>query len=167
MSGGDNTDLGLNHADYIQTWGGLGRGESWGMRLCKMSVGPSNYNGFMLKDDSGENLGPIDVRYVDIDLLEGPVDPDSENGGGWSGLFMRGIDSIHYEPGTVWIDHNEYRNSGELTDNVFPWASTLAQDSLGTYIEWSESWITGRVYSGFPPGGSYVPAGSVGIGYLP
>jgi len=167
MRGGLNTDRGLNHADYLQIWGGLGQGRDWGMKICRVTAGPSHVTGFMLKDDTGGTSGAIDVRYVNIELVDKPVDENADNGGGVHSFYTKNIDSVHYEPGTVWADHNSHHRDGSLSESAVPYGIGDRSDSTGTYTEWDQSWITGRVYAGAPPGGDYVPAGSVGIGYTP
>lgn len=166
ISGGNNTDLGLNHADLIQPWGGLGRGKAWGLRICGLS-GVSNMNGFFLNDAWG-TMGPVDIRYVNIDLVDAPVVEDSEDTGGWHGFFMGAVESVHFEPGTVWVEPNDYRLDGSLRMNLFPYPSPDQVDANGAvFVEYEAARFTGRIYNGIPPGGDFVPAGSVGIGYSP
>jgi hypothetical protein len=54
-----------------------------------------------------------------------------------------------------------------------PTAITSGSDALGSWARWSstqvrnwDSTADGRVYSGTPPQGDYVPAGTVGLGYV-
>jgi len=164
LYGGDNTGIGLNHADLIQPWGGLGAWSDWALRICGLSGGPSHYNGLMLKADQSR-LGPVDVRFVDIELVDAPINRNSEYGGGWIGVYMDNVDEVHFHPGTVWIEYNSYRNDGDLSSNVVPRTDGDSIDDLGRHIEWRSSSITGRVYAGQPPTGDYVPAHSVGLGY--
>ena len=72
--------------------------------------------------------------------------------------------------------------TAQFDDTVAPMFPQIGQDGTGTYAWWPESntvtvnnlpgvvsWdgrSPGRIYSGTPPGGDYVPAASVGIGYV-
>ena len=157
MWGGDNTGKGLNHADFIQPHGGLGVNKSWAMRLCRFTAGPSHYNGFMLTGDAQANsdLGPVDIRLTNIELVEGAVNSNTDTGGGWTAIFMKNVDAIDFDSGTVWADHNGQRNGGRLSDNVLPRSNNERSDGTGSYITWSQNWISGRVYTGQPPNGDY------------
>jgi hypothetical protein len=74
-------------------------------------------------------------------------------------------------------------NLGPATREAAPYTLQLGVDSLGTFGYWHDAATVdvapdvpavrdftdrapGRIYSGHPPEGDYVPAGSVGIGYV-
>jgi hypothetical protein len=156
--------VGLNHSDHLQIWGGLGQGRDWGLKVCGFTGDTSNVQGMMLKDDTGGTSGAIDIRYANIRLLDAPVTPGG-NSGGRTAYYAGHVASVHYDPGTVWVDPNPHHKNGTVSNAVAPHGTGLATDTHGTYTNFDENWITGRVHQGNPPGGDYVPAGSVGIGY--
>ena len=151
----------LNHGDYIQVNHGIGLNQPWALRLCRITGRPSHYQFLIYGNDSG----PIDVRYVNFMSAPGSNDSRNEMQGGWINFFNGPADQIHYEPGTVWAAPNPDRFGGNLSENVVPRATGEHTDETGTYIEWDQAYITGRIYKGTPPGGDYVSPSSVGIGY--
>jgi len=151
-----------NHADLIQPWGSL---ES--LKIDRLT-GTSHFQGLMLKADSNGSLGPVTVRRVDITMVEGDHEASSyPNNGGRYALWVSdsGSQHVHYDPGTVWVDTNSWHNSGDLHANVWPHPNSERRDDLGTYVEYDQWNVSGRVYKGTPDVGDYVPAGSVGTGY--
>ena len=151
-----------NHGDYIQVNNGIGVNHSWALRLCRITGRPSHYQFLIYGNDSG----PIDVRYVNFVSAVGPNNSVNELQGGWINFLNGPADSIHYEPGTVWAEPNPVRFWRFALREHGAATNREQQDSVGTFVEWAEPHISGRVYKGEPPGGDYVSASSVGIGYV-
>jgi len=152
-----------NHADLVQPWGGLGS-----LRIDGLT-GASRYQGLMLKADRNGTLGPVTVKNTNIEMVEGdPGNGAYPNNGGRFSVWHNpgsGTSSVEYVNGTVWVDTNSRYNGGSLSSTVWPQVSSTKTDGHGQYVSWDTSVISGRIHHGNPPGGDYVPAGSVGRGY--
>lgn len=181
---------GPNHPDIVQTWGSIGS-----LRIDGLT-GTSAYQGLFLKADQNRPHGPVWLRRVDLTA----VAEQGEEGERFVGhrlLFWEPARSgpLRIDEGTVWIDHDPRSRWGpEFGDNVHPpttaaddIAAELGRDERGTYVTWDgdveldtgevavrdfSGQRPGVIYSGSPPGGSWVPAGVPGTdysspGYLP
>jgi hypothetical protein len=108
---------------------------------------------------------------------------------GW-GWYRYESPQLFLEDGTVWHRHHplastatfkgSFQNKEWTEDRNPDYEPQIAADSTGTYGYYLDKAINangrpavrnfddsaaGRVYSGIPPGGDYVPKGSIGIGY--
>lgn len=109
---------------------------------------------------------------------------------GW-GWYKDQTPRLFLDDGTVWHKHHpgsytatfkgSFRNEEWTTDEDPDYEPQIAADSIGTYAYYSDKATNvnglpavrnfddtapGRIYSGLPPNGDYVPKGSVGIGYV-
>jgi hypothetical protein len=108
---------------------------------------------------------------------------------GW-GWYRYESPRLFLEDGTVWHKHHplastatfkgSFQNKEWTVDRDPDYEPQIAADATGTYgyyrdeatnangrpaVRNFDDSAPGRVYSGIPPGGDYVPKGSVGIGY--
>ena len=139
-----------NHADLIQPWGGLKSLSIDGL------TGSSRYQGLMLKADYNYPLGPVTVRRINIEMIEGDTaDGRYPNNGGRYSIWTDPNDKtsdVAFETGTCYVDTNSQYKSGTLGGSVWP------EVPDGDFIEWPASTrITGRVHKG-TPAVDYVPA---------
>lgn len=151
------------HPDFIQPWGGVGE-----LRVDHFT-GASNYQGFMLKSSDGvESLGPVTIKNTNLRGLEGSA---------YLLWFKHGENSGDVRFENTWLDFYGRRHFGNSImwakgdagniDNIF--RPDEAEDNLGVYTTFSgnlDPRAFGRIYEGTPPGGDFVPKGSVGIGYV-
>ena len=156
----DTRDFSDNHPDLIQTYGNVRE-----LRVDRFT-GSSDYQGILLKSDYNGSHGPVTIRRMN--LIGEPtarylfwVNKDT------------GATQVTVED--VWVDAPAQR-SGGLGRSVWPdingsnpYRATVQTDGSGIqYATWPSGMlpqVNGRVNEGTPPGGDFVPAGSVGIGY--
>jgi len=161
------------HPDLIQPWGGAKEIDIDGF------TGFSDYQGFTLDSDLGK-VGNVVIKHANI----GPIAPSPQYGR----YFMwQDCNTSTFPDCATNADAPEYPH-WDLTDDSFfiqpadnksladsvwppfdgtnPRKAVLAAD--GQAVSWPNytEKINGRVRLGPPPGGDFVPAGSVGIGYV-
>jgi hypothetical protein len=140
----------------VQPWGGVKD-----LRIDRMTAS-SNYQGLMLQPDLGP-IGSAEISNVD---LTASADPTSDKGGHllW---VTKGSQSCTGSPMTLSDVFVLPRAGRSLSNSVWPPAnSSLECGASGeTLATWPRLAVAGGVHLGLPPGGSFVPAGSVGIGY--
>jgi hypothetical protein len=161
------------HPDLIQPWGGVHEIEIDGF------TGFSDYQGFTLNSDLGKvgdivikhaNIGPITAvpqygRYfiwqgcntnTFPDCIDNPFAPDYPH---WDLTD----DSFYIQPAT---NRSLADSVWPPSDARYPEEAVLAPD--GRSVSWPDymAKINGRVLLGPPPGGDFVPAGSVGMKYV-
>ena len=170
---------GGSHPDILQLWSGIKE-----LRVDKFT-GRSNYQGLYDR----ENIEPTvrAERFFRRTNFEGTevttAVVDGGDGTPYSNVrffrcdFLDQCGQWRLDPGTVWM--KGHQNS--TWDTVWPRATVTDTDSLGTYHRWDGVTLTdgsgrnfarnwddndwGKVYEGSPPGGDYVLASTVGIGY--
>ena len=111
------------------------------------------------------------IQYVDAGTVWFQHHVDS----GWaSGYYKHAYRDVG---GSGNIELDASPGTSTFADNLYP-AVTTGTDATGTYAEWTQTldigglgvqnWAgtgPGRVYSGAPPGGDYVPSADVGLSY--
>ena len=145
----DEVNFSDNHPDLIQPWGGL-----QALRIDHLS-GTTDCQGFFLVGNEGP-IGRVDLRNIDI------VGTSTSRYLFWQAQKIPvHIDNMWISPapsrslgGSVWPDKNHAPPTQALVND---------DGSVG----WTpETGITGLVFPGSPPDGKFVPAGSVGPGYV-
>jgi hypothetical protein len=180
--------LASTHADVIQTWGGVKE-----LRLYDVT-GASHYNDLYLRRENsplGPPIGPVTLDHVNMfgyanpsgwDISStiralsigtqpansecnnknqcGPADPDSTTNCQLSSPVT--LNDFYGDP-----------PSGPLQRFMWPsdympasgCASTASADGQSAYWPALSGLVDGDMQLGPPPGGDFVPAGSVGVGY--
>ncbi len=149
------------HADIIQPWGGVAS-----MKVDYLT-GSSRYQGFMLKADYNKPNGPMEFSNVNIEMVEGPTaDSNFPNNGGRYATWHSsdGNSSVLYGD-NVYVNTNSQTAGGSLSARVWPEQSSEKSDGGNIYVDFSQSYISGRIYKGDPPGGDFVPSGLAGMDY--
>ena len=146
----DEVNFSDNHPDLIQPWGGVKA-----LRVDRFS-GSSDFQGILLKNDLG-TIGSADLRNVNI-----IGNPTAQY------LFIQ-HEPIPTHLQDVWLQPaaNRYHGIGKTVwpddTGIAPRRAIVAED--GT-VSWPpEVGIDGVIYTGVPPDGEFVPAGSVGLSY--
>ena len=149
MRGGKSS----NHADVFQPWGGVRE-----YRIDRLT-GSTNYQGLHVFVDLGP-IGRGTIRNTNIASSEvGPVD----HGGDF-----------------IWLECNAYpltldgvyvagRSGRSFGTSIWPMpddSSCPAVINAGVASWPGYTSLTGGVHDGKPAAGDYVPAGSVGLGYV-
>ncbi len=150
-----------SHPDLIQPYGNVRQ-----LRVDRFT-GSTDYQGLTMKADYNGPLGAVYIRNTNII-------------GRSTARYMWWVDpnplAGQISLSNVWLDVHSTRFGG-LGQSVWPniYASApnkalIAVDGSGyTYATWSplmKPQISGRITEGMPPGGDFVPSGSVGIGYV-
>lgn len=148
------------HGDIVQPFGGVRE-----LRIDHLT-GSSQYQGLYL----AETLGPIelaDIRNVNLYHLPNAIDATTY-------LIWLPVDRstcIVSYPVNLSNIFVEPRQDQDVTGFAV-WPNSYQPDgceaaALGESSTWpSLAEVTGEVWSGVPPEGDFVPAGSVGLGYL-
>jgi hypothetical protein len=138
--------LGSFHADVVQPWGGVHE-----LRIDRLT-GTSNYQGLMLADTSGA-IGSAQLSRID---LTATTEPAVDYGGHMILLRTSGDSSACATyPVDMQDVHVIPRPGRTLVNSVYP--AGVAGACPG---------MTGAVTAGPPAGGSWVPAGVAGVGYV-
>ncbi len=143
-----------NHADVFQPWGGLRE-----FRIDRLT-GTSNYQGLHISENLGE-IGAGTVRRADVGSSEvTPVE------GGGHFLWTDCTDGHPLVFDDVWIEPRAGRQFGRSI-----WPRTDGLTCPATVTDGFATWpgnptLTGGVHEGSPPEGDFVPAGTVGLGYV-
>ncbi|MBW2528640.1 MAG: hypothetical protein JRI23_30985 [Deltaproteobacteria bacterium] len=156
------------HADLIQPWGGHA-----GVHIDKFT-GLTTYQGFQIRRDLAD-VGPVYLRRTN--LGNHPDGGSTANYLLWMGELM---DPVHVDGDTFWLAPAPDRSDPKLIHSIWPEPCELASDSLGNYAtcpdlrngaddlvlqDW-DGGALGKVREGAPGTGDYVPATSVGVGYV-
>lgn len=147
------------HADVVQPWGGVRA-----LRIDYLT-GTSNYQGLTLPIDEGP-IGSAQVSHVNLRGLDSEI----ELGGHLIWLTTRSTSCRSY-PVELTDVYVQPRPGLTLAESVWPQRGRPRRCAVkavhGRYVFWpSLSDIRGRVLSGLPPGGSYVPSGVAGTNYV-
>jgi hypothetical protein len=145
------------HGDMVQPWGGVKD-----LRIDHLT-GTSNYQGLTLQPDLGP-IGSAEISNVD---LAGTTEPPLDLGGHLIWLttdsdtctgFPVSFSNVYLQP----------REGLTFPDSVWPAGNSdlECKESGGTFATWPSLSVTGGVQDGTPPGGSFVPPGAAGIGYV-
>lgn len=142
------------HADVMQPWGGIRR-----LRVYKLS-GTSTYQGLYLPVEQGP-IGRIELRKVDLGY-----DADGPGDGGqllWLAAGCEGVPTIMREVylGPLNPAFKSIGNAAWPKTDFRPCSSRIRGDRLS----FPTLPVRGFARLRRPPGGSFVPAGSVGARY--
>jgi hypothetical protein len=147
-----------NHPDIVQTWGGVRE-----LRIDRLT-GDTDYQGLLFKADFNGPHGPVHIHNTNIigKSTSRYLIWMSNQGGGYPRVTFN----------NVWVDVPSQRAGGlgkALWPDVnaaSPWklsVSTSGGVQSGTWAGTSR--FTGSVRRGRPPGGNFVTASAIGIGY--
>jgi hypothetical protein len=143
-----------NHTDVIQPWGGIEL-----LRVDRLTA-DSNYQGIFTRPDQGP-IGAVDLRHVDLTFN----DSAATASGGYLLWMTTGCDMA---PTSLSDIHIQPRSGKSIGAAVWP---TTSDANCPVHVaEGRATWptlpVTGAVVEGRPDGGSFVPAGSAGPGYV-
>ncbi|MGY2083193.1 hypothetical protein [Blastococcus sp. SYSU DS0539] len=143
----------VNHADVFQPWGGVKE-----YRIDRLT-GSTNYQGIQVRQDLGA-IGKGTIRNANVGSSEvNPIDR--------GGQFIRidcntyplALENVHINPRSgrpmgysVWPQTDDRSCPAKISNGVVSWPS------IGN--------LSGTVQEGRPASGDFVPAGSVGRGYV-
>jgi hypothetical protein len=161
------------HPDLIQPWGGAKEIDIDGF------TGFTDYQGFQLNSDKGV-VGPIVVKHANIGRIAAVPQygryfmwqdcndthfPDCANN-----PFGPKYPHWDLSDGSFYIQPAQNRSLGYSVwpddNSAAPIKAVVAADGQSVSWPYYTAKIEGRVRLGPPPGGDFVPAGSVGIGYV-
>jgi hypothetical protein len=142
-----------NHSDVIQPWGGVKA-----LRVDRLTA-DSNYQGIYTRPDQGA-IGAVDLRHVDMAFN----DSAATSSGGFLLWMTNGCDMAPTSLSDVYIKPRTGKTIGAAVWPPSTDANCPAKVSAGK-VTWPSLPVTGAVSGGVPAGGSFVPAGSVGLGY--
>ncbi len=145
------------HGDIVQPWGGVKD-----LRIDHLT-GTSNYQGLTLQEDLGP-IGSAEISNVDITAT---TEPQLEQGG-YMLWLTPGTTSCASFPVTFSNMFVRPRPELTLATSVWPGSSSglSCRESGTTFATWPNLDVTGGVQEGVPSGGSFVPPGAAGIGYV-
>jgi hypothetical protein len=143
-----------NHSDVIQPWGGVAR-----LRVDRLTA-DSNYQGIFTRPDQGA-IGSVALQNVDMTFNN----VAATSAGGYLLWMTTGCDMAPTTLSDVYIAP---RKGKTLASAVWPTTSDASCPAklAGNKATWPNLPVTGAVTGGAPSGGSFVPAGSVGVGYI-
>jgi hypothetical protein len=155
--------LTTEHADVIQTWGGVKQLDVDGL------TARGDYQGLTVSPDLGE-VGSVHLKHVDLTVEAPPPSLARETVGGGIMLWLTsGTDTC--DSATVTLKHvfiADLTNRVRPANTVWP-SSTSGLECASTVsdgrIEWPGLPVSGAVDIGVPPHGSFVPAGVAGNEY--
>jgi hypothetical protein len=155
--------LTTEHADVIQTWGGVKELDVDGL------TANGDYQGVTIEPDLGR-VGSVHLKHVDLTAEAAPPSLARDTVGGGIMLWLTsGTDTC--ESATVTLKHVYIANrTSRIRSGNMVWPSpTSGLDCAPTVsagrIEWPYLPVSGAVTIGTPPHGSFVPEGVPGNDY--
>jgi hypothetical protein len=151
------------HADVIQTWGGVKE-----LDVDRLSA-HGDYQGLTVAPDLGR-VGSVHLKHVDLTAVAAPPSLARETVGGGIMLWLTAGTSTCDSP-TVTLKHVFIANrTGRIRSANTVWPSPTsglecAATLAGGRIEWPSLPVSGGVTLGVPRGGSFVPMGVAGRSY--
>jgi hypothetical protein len=181
--------LSSTHADVIQTWGGVKQ-----LRVYDLT-GASHYNNLYLRRENsplGPAIGPVTLDHVNLFGYVNPAGWDIPSTLRALSIGTQPADSDCDGKGHCGPSNPDSTTNCQLSSPMtlnqfygappagslqrFMWPtdygvaagcpSALSADGQSAYWPALTSLITGVMQLGPPPGGDFVPAGSVGVGYV-
>ena len=147
---------GAEHADCLQTQGGLGA-----LRIDRFSC-TTQLQGIFMKIESGLRVGPTDIRNVNIAGAGGKYlfwqETTSVGPIALSNVWIKGNDPSWADFG-MWVWPN--KNAEAQSDST----RRAVVSSDGSYLTFQNSNISGRINKGVPPNGDFTPRSVVGLSY--
>lgn len=149
-----------DHADVFQPY----QAPDDTIRIDRLT-GTTNCQGLTIDPDLAYSIwhtfpSSITVQNANIDVT---VNPYGENAYGYGWWLTRGTGC---ESGQLLLanDYSSKPQSSAVTNTVWPYPACGARYSGGA-VSWPGTHIKGSIRIGVPPGGDFVPLGSVGVGY--
>jgi hypothetical protein len=149
------------HADCVQPWGGVKE-----LRIDHFTC-TDMYQGLQIDQD----LGDIDrtiIKNTNLVNLPNTLTSDPSLAGGYS-LWLGGAACNNIYPVEFTEFYIQPKPGRALSNSVWPPASNTVCPAVasGGEVSWPAlaGTISGSVKQGPPPGGDFVPDGSVGLGY--
>ena len=159
--GSDTTE----HADVVQTWGGVGA-----LRIDHLS-GDGDYQGLTVDPDLGP-VGSVDLRNVDLTYdARPPALASMTVGGGYMIWLTKGVSTCSAPLQTTLTNVYVYDKSGRVPPSNTIWPPSVgtqlpcAAQLSGTVATWNTLGVTGHVDLTAPAAGPFVPAGVAGDSY--
>ena len=167
---------GASHPDVLQPWGGVKE-----LRVDGLT-GRSGYQHLWLLADPVRSSDRFVLRRVNTEGISYVGADDGRTYSshtGW-GTSRDWTPQMFVDNGTVW--HKSAAGKTFESGFASDYETLIASDALGTYaynppnavnrfgqelLRNVDDTSPGRIYSGIPLGGDYVPKGTVGIGYVP
>jgi hypothetical protein len=152
------------HADAIQTWGGVKD-----LEVDDLTV-QGDYQGLSVSPDLG-SVGSAQFDNIDLTAEPWPAALAAESSGGGTMIWLtRGSNTCTTTPmsfSNVYVDD---ATGGRVATGDTVWPATNSTlpcpaHQTGDRVSWPALPISGVVTLGVPPNGPFVPAGSAGIGY--
>ena len=173
---GQGAYSGASHPDVLQPWGGVKE-----LRVNGLT-GRSGYQHLWLLAEPVSSSDRVVFQRVNTEGISYVGADDGRTYSshtGW-GTSRDWTPQLFVDNGTVW--HKSVGGTGTFESSFASDYETLVtSDALGTYaynpttavnlfgqelLRNLDDTSPGRIYSGLPPGGDYVPKGTVGIGYV-
>jgi hypothetical protein len=159
--GSDTTE----HADVVQTWGGVGT-----LRIDHLSA-DGDYQGLTIDPDLGP-VGLVDIENVDLTygVIPSALAPITV-GGGYMIWLTKGTSTCSAPSQTTFSNVYVYDKSQRVRASNTIWPPSVgtslpcAGELLGTTATWDNLPVTGHVTLTAPPSGPFVPAGVAGESY--
>jgi hypothetical protein len=145
------------HGDVVQPWGGVAD-----LRIDHLTA-TSNYQGLTLQQDLGP-IGSAEVSNVDLTATAiAPVD-----GGGHMLWLTKDSNACAAYPIAFSNVYIQPRPGRTMANSVWPQMNAPAAcPEVGSLLAtWPALPFSGDVHAGAPAGGSFVPAGVTGLGYV-
>jgi hypothetical protein len=181
--------LSSTHADVIQTWGGVKA-----LRLYDVT-GASHYNSLYLRRENsplGPEIGPVTLDHVNMFGYTNPSDWDVSSTLRGISIGTQPADTDCNAKGQCGPPNADSSTNCQLSSSVvldefyasppngklerWMWPtdymstagcpSALSADGLSADWPALRGQVSGVMHLGPPPGGDFVPAGSVGVGYV-
>jgi hypothetical protein len=155
------------HADVVQTWGGVGT-----LRIDRLSA-DGDYQGLTIDPDLGP-VGPVDIEDVDLtyEAIPSALAPITV-GGGYMIWLTKGVTSCSAPAQTTFSNVYVYDESQRVRASNTIWPPSVgtnlpcAGEVSGTTATWNNLAVTGHVTLTAPPSGPFVPVGVAGDSYRP
>jgi hypothetical protein len=155
--------LDSEHADVIQTWGGVKELDVDGL------TANGDYQGLMIAPDLGP-VGTVNLDHVDMTAEAAPSSlAATASGGGIMVWLTRGktCESATVSMQDVYVSNLTHRIASINTAWPSPGSgSSCASTQIGETLIWPLLPVSGGVTIGPPPGGPFVPAGEAGNSYV-
>jgi hypothetical protein len=153
----------MEHADAIQTWGGVKD-----LRVDDLTA-DGDYQGLMVAPNIG-SVGSADFHNIDLTASAWPAALAGESSGGGTMIWLtQGTGTCTTTP-MSFDDVYVANETGRIQSGSTVWPATNSTlpcqaHQTGDQVSWPNLPITGGVTLGSPPNGSFVPAGTAGVGY--
>jgi hypothetical protein len=160
--GSDSTE----HADVVQTWGGVGS-----LKIDDLTA-IGDYQGLTIDPDLGP-VGAVDLRNIDLTYVAPPVALAPITQGGGYMMWLTHSTTSCAAPASVTLANvyvdDQHTTRVPTTNTVWPAATTSSLPCAGHVSGQVETWpdlpVSGGVTLTAPPNGPFVPAAVAGLAY--